>query len=247
MKKNLYAVVFAFTTVCIAIACKHNPEMPVPADSTNNNGGGTGNGNGGSSNSGGDNVDTGICFERDILPIFISNCAKAGCHDAASRQDGFQFTDYNSIISKEFVAGNANATELYEKITEDKPDKIMPPPPSTPLSSEQKDLIRRWINEGAQNSTNCSSGCDSNDFKFSTAVQPILDKSCKGCHSGSAAPKGILLDSYSGTVAAANSGRLLGAIKHLSGYTAMPQGGNKLSDCEILQIEKWINAGTPND
>jgi hypothetical protein len=27
----------------------------------------------------------------------------------------------------------------------------------------------------------------------------------------------------------------------------MPKGGKKLSDCEIKQFEKWINAGAKND
>jgi len=27
----------------------------------------------------------------------------------------------------------------------------------------------------------------------------------------------------------------------------MPQNGNKLSDCNITKIEKWITAGAPNN
>ncbi|MGN6567177.1 MAG: hypothetical protein ACTHJ0_04455, partial [Flavipsychrobacter sp.] len=25
-------------------------------------------------------VDTTVCFQRDVLPIFLSSCAKSGCH-----------------------------------------------------------------------------------------------------------------------------------------------------------------------
>lgn len=231
--------------VCIAaVACRHDKNNPAPANSGNNNNGSNNGGNSGNNNN---NNDTGLCFERDILPIFVSNCAKAGCHDATTQQDGFRFTDYNSIVAKDFVAGNAAATELYEKITEDKPSEIMPPAPATPLTAAQVDLIGRWINEGAKNTTGCGTLCDSNNYAYAANVQPIFDKYCKGCHSGAAAPKGIMLDSYTGVKTAASGGRLLGSIKRSTGYTPMPQGGNKLSDCEMAQVEKWINAGTPNN
>lgn len=234
--------VFGVLLACsiLMIACKHKGNEPVPA--TTNNGGDNGGNNGGNNN-----IDTGICFSRDILPIFVSNCAIPGCHDAVTRTEGFQFTDYNSIVSKKFVAGNANETELYKKITEDKPDDIMPPPPNSPLTSAQIALIRRWINEGAKNTTNCSSPCDTTKFAYAADVQPIFDKYCKGCHSGASAQKGIMLDTYTGAVATLNSGRLLRAINHSAGFTAMPYGGAKLSDCEIKKIEKWAGSGSLNN
>ncbi len=235
MKGIYIKIITVILIVIVFAACKHESQLPTPEIPTNGN------------NGGGSTVDTGICFERDILPIFISNCAKAGCHDAISRQDGYQFTDYNSITSKDFIAGNASATELYEKITEDRTDKIMPPPPNNPLTNEQKELIRRWINEGAENSTNCGTKCDSNNYKFSTAILPMMNKYCVGCHSGATAPRGIVLDNYNGVTTEVNNGRLLGAVRHEAGYLQMPQGGNKLSDCEIRQIEKWIVAGALND
>lgn len=235
-------------TLMIA-ACKHKGDTPAPATNNtggNNNGGNNG-GNGGNNNGGNNNVDTGICFTRDILPIFVSNCAVPGCHDALTKSEGFQFTDYNSIVSKEFVPGNADATELYEKITEDKADKIMPPPPNSPLTSAQITLIRRWINEGAKNTTGCSSPCDTSKFTYAAEIQPIFDKYCKGCHSGASAQRGIMLDTYAGASATVSTGRLLGAIRHQAGFIAMPYGTAKMSDCEIRKIEKWVEAGAPNN
>lgn len=239
MKRSYVSLAFAVLCTVVVLACQHKGNNPAPATTTGNNNGGN--------NGGGSNVDTGICFTRDILPIFVSNCAKAGCHDAISKMEGYQFTDYNTIVAKNFVAGNANATELYEKITEDKPDKIMPPLPSSPLTAAQIALIRRWINEGAKNTSNCGTLCDTNKIAYATNIQPIFDKYCKGCHSGGAAPKGILLDTYVGVTAAANSSSLLGAMKHSAGFTPMPQGGAKLSNCEIRQVEKWIEAGKLNN
>lgn len=240
MKRCLVYFGFSILTIILIGACQHKYNGPIPnmTDTSATNVIDT---------TGNSTVDTGICFTRDILPIFISNCAKAGCHDAQTRAEGYQLTDYNSIVSKKFVPGNANATEIYEKITEDKPKDVMPPLPAAPLTAEQKLLIERWINEGAKNTTNCSSPCDTNKFKFGNDIQPIMDKYCKGCHTGASAPLGIMLDSYNGVSAIANNGKLVGSITHQAGFVAMPQGGSKLSDCEIKKVEKWIESGTLNN
>jgi hypothetical protein len=39
-----------------------------------------------------------ICFERDVLPIFVSNCAMSGCHVLIPRKDGVILTDCKNII-----------------------------------------------------------------------------------------------------------------------------------------------------
>jgi hypothetical protein len=195
----------------------------------------------------GDEIDTALCFERDILPIFITNCARSGCHDAASRQEGYEFTSYATITSKKFTAGDPDETELFEKITEHDADKIMPPPPFSPLTNAQVNLVRRWIIIGAPNTTGCKSGCDSAKYSFAADIQPILNQNCRGCHSSAAPSGGIALDSHVGVSAVASNGRLLGAIRHEGGFTAMPQGGAKLSACKIKQVEKWVANGALND
>jgi cytochrome c553 len=90
-----------------------------------------------------------------------------------------------------------------------------------------------------------TSSCDTTTVTFSGEIQPILTASCVGCHSVNNPSGGYALDSHSGVVAA--QGRLLGSIKHSSGFSAMPQNAPKLGDCQITQIEKWITAGTPNN
>ncbi len=199
-------------------------------------------------NTGNDVPDTSLCFERDVLPIFTSNCAMSGCHDAATAKDGYVFTSYATITAKKFTPGDPEDTELYEKITEDDPDDIMPPPPRQPLTAGQIAVIYDWINRGAPNSSGCApAGCDTAVFTYSGAVQPILQNNCTGCHSGPAPSGGIALNTHAGAAAAASSGRLLGAVRHTAGFSPMPQGGARLSNCRIRQIEKWIAAGTPNN
>ena len=38
----------------------------------------------------------------------------------------------------------------------------------------------------------------------------------------------------------------MGAITHATGFIPMPNGGGKLADCEISQLQKWIDNGALN-
>ena len=103
--------------------------------------------------------------------------------------------------------------------------------------------------EGAKN-TDCdinAGGCDSTKFGYANAVAVIIDKNCKGCHNAVTASGGVMLDNYNSVQTVALDGRLKGVINHTTGYWPMPRGGNKLSDCNIWQIEKWIAEGAPNN
>ncbi|MGV3539819.1 MAG: c-type cytochrome [Rufibacter sp.] len=89
--------------------------------------------------------------------------------------------------------------------------------------------------------------CDTNNVTFSGTVAGILNSNCTSCHNASLANGGVTLDTYAGAKIPAQSGKLLGVINHASGYPAMPQGGAKLSDCNIAKIKKWVDAGAPNN
>ena len=45
-------------------------------------------------------IDTGICFKRDILPIFNSNCAVSGCHNKTKAEEGYILDSYQNIVRK---------------------------------------------------------------------------------------------------------------------------------------------------
>lgn len=95
-----------------------------------------------------------------------------------------------------------------------------------------------------------STTCDLSNVTFSSTVKPILQASCLSCHSNSKAASsgaGIKLENYADVVASAGNGQLMGAINHSNGYVAMPQGGGKLTDCEISKIQKWIDNGKLNN
>lgn len=194
-------------------------------------------------------TDKEICFETQILPIFQSSCAYTGCHDAATSANGYNFTSYANIMASgsAIKPNDPGDSKVIRYITEDDEDKIMPPPPNAPLSPEQISILTQWINEGAKNTVNCASSCDSLAFKFNTDVLPLLQTHCTGCHSGSNPDAGINLSNHSGVSLVANNGRLFGSVNHAAGFSPMPKNSPKLNACEILKIKNWIDNGAAND
>lgn len=95
-----------------------------------------------------------------------------------------------------------------------------------------------------------STSCDLTNVTFAATVTPILQASCFSCHSNSNAANsggGIKVQNYADVLTIVKNGKLMGAVNHSSGYQAMPKGGGKLTDCEINQLQKWIDNGTLNN
>ncbi len=182
-----------------------------------------------------------ICFERDILPIFVSNCAMSGCHDANTKAEGYNLSNYSSIMKDGIKPGNPADSEIWEVID----DGSMPP--KGKLTSLQRSYIKTWIAAGAKNGINCFVDCDSNVFSYSAGVSKIMSQ-CTGCHSGTNPSGKIDLSNVAGVKSVALSGKLVGSVQQLSGYVSMPPYGSpKLTNCQITQIQKWINNGCQND
>lgn len=244
-------LVTASVIFCIVLfACKHTPpEQPIipPGSGGGTGGGGTGGGTGSAV----------VCFESEILPLFISNCAKSGCHDAITRREGYVLDSYDNLFKKDgkferdnIIPGKPEDSELFEVLNKTG-DKRMPKAPNQPLTTTQKNLIARWISEGAKNTTNCNISCNPNQFSFAANIQPILQNYCTGCHSGTSPASGINLTTYAGVQAVAANGinsRLYGTVAHLPGFSPMPKGAAaKIPDCNIEQIRKWVIGGAPNN
>lgn len=190
--------------------------------------------------------DPSICFERDILPLFVSNCAKSGCHNAQSHEDGYVLESYATIMKKGIVPGNIAGSKIWESITTNSGEEGKMPLNAPELTSAQLDLIKRWIVAGATDSGACGNTCDSNNYTYTNAIRPLMQTYCVGCHSSVSSAGGSLND-YTSVKNAAVNGRMIGSISHLSGYNPMPTGGMKLSDCQITQVKKWVAAGALNN
>jgi mono/diheme cytochrome c family protein len=99
---------------------------------------------------------------------------------------------------------------------------------------------------------NGSAPCDTTNVTYSGTVFPIIQANCIGCHSGAAPQGNVLLEDYNsisaaGQIPEGQYGSLYGVISHASGNSPMPKNGNKLPDCDIQKIKKWIDDGTPNN
>jgi len=195
-----------------------------------------------------------IYFEMDVLPIFASSCGYPGmgCHDVTAaegvRLDGYEYVMTSDVIEP----GDPEHSELYEKITDEDEEDRMPPSPYLTLSAAQKEIIRKWIAQGAQN-LYCDEMCDTVNVTFSGTIWPsIIQKHCFNCHNGANASGGIHLENYNQVAAqaqipAGQPGSLFGAVTYASGNSAMPKNQAPLSECKIAQIRIWIDDGTPDN
>ena len=185
----------------------------------------------------------GLCFNQDILPILVSYCSKSGCHDAATHQGDVFLSSYNGVMSTAGVSpGNPNSSRLYTILIEPEPGNRMPPQSSPHLSSNEINLIRQWIAEGATNDNSCTA-CDTTNVTYSGTVSPVINTSCVGCHSGTNPSGGISLGSYNDVHSRID---LIWTAINPGAPKPMPPSGS-LSACKIKQIRIWRNAGSPNN
>lgn len=190
-----------------------------------------------------------VYFSLQILPILVSNCAMDNCHSNNNPEEGVNLTSYSKVMATADIKPGQLKGDLWEAINETDPKKRMPVPPRSPLSTEQLELIRKWIQQGALDKT-CdadANGCSTINMSFAQHIMPLLKNVCTGCHSGSSASGNINLSTFEGVSVVAANGRLTGAIKKRPGYTAMPPAGNALSPCNVDKIEAWIAQGIKNN
>ena len=191
-----------------------------------------------------------VYFNEQILPILASNCAKSGCHDVTTHEKEIILNSYENVMKDQLIRPyDLNGSRIYEVITENDADDVMPPPPNQKLTTAQIALIAKWILQGAKDTT-CTevvSTCDTSAVSYAGFIAPLLTTFCTGCHSGSAPSGGITLNTYSAVQSVALSGRLVGAVNWAPGYRPMPQGSPKLSDCRIAKIKAWVNDGAANN
>ncbi|HEV3342411.1 MAG TPA: PSD1 and planctomycete cytochrome C domain-containing protein [Pirellulales bacterium] len=92
-----------------------------------------------------------VNYSQQIKPILAGRCYACHGPDAAQRKADLELHVRDKAIREAIVPGKADASPLIERITSPNPDEHMPPPDSKklPLTSEEIELVKRWINEGA--------------------------------------------------------------------------------------------------
>src|SRR5262245_583682 len=93
-----------------------------------------------------------VDFAKQIQPILRQNCVK--CHGPEKQKGKLRLDSKEAAMKggKEgvvIVAGDADKSELYRRITLPKGNDDIMPNEGDPLSKEQTDLVRAWINQGA--------------------------------------------------------------------------------------------------
>jgi hypothetical protein len=91
-----------------------------------------------------------LSYDRDIRPILADKCFRCHGPDSEARQAELRLDTREGLLEHVVVPGQPKESELVARIFSDDDDVRMPPPESRlSLSAEQKELLRRWISEGA--------------------------------------------------------------------------------------------------
>ncbi|MBS0265210.1 MAG: PSD1 domain-containing protein [Planctomycetes bacterium] len=97
-----------------------------------------------------------VSYARDILPILSANCYACHGPDDHDRQAELRLDDEQAVRQRKgsgfpIVPGKPDESLVIARITSADPDLVMPPRSSRrQLTPEQKELLRRWVAEGAK-------------------------------------------------------------------------------------------------
>src|SRR6476619_5749178 len=88
-------------------------------------------------------------FVRDVQPLFKAHCI--GCHGPKQQKNGFRLDRRRDAlrggVANQIAPGNSSASHLYFRLLGERHDVQMPP--DGPLSAEQINVIKAWIDQGA--------------------------------------------------------------------------------------------------
>ena len=96
-----------------------------------------------------------LSFNRDVRPILSENCYHCHGPDAANRKGRRRLNTFDGATAERngiraIVPGNSGASEVWQRIISREDDEVMPPRDSyLALTKAQKEILRRWIDEGA--------------------------------------------------------------------------------------------------
>jgi Protein of unknown function (DUF1553)/Protein of unknown function (DUF1549)/Planctomycete cytochrome C len=94
-----------------------------------------------------------VDFSRQIRPLLAKQCFS--CHGPDKQESGVALHDFAKATSeadsghKAIVPGSIEASEILRRITSNDPSQRMPPE-GPGLSKQQTELIRKWIQSGAE-------------------------------------------------------------------------------------------------
>ena len=92
-----------------------------------------------------------IEFNRDVQPILSDNCFYCHGNDPKHREAKLRLDIREEAVKAEaFIPGKAAKSELVSRILTADEDDLMPPPDShKKLTQRQKEILKKWIDQGA--------------------------------------------------------------------------------------------------
>jgi Protein of unknown function (DUF1553)/Protein of unknown function (DUF1549)/Planctomycete cytochrome C len=92
-----------------------------------------------------------IAFNRDVRPILSDNCFFCHGPDKNHREADLRLDIREEAVDRAFVMGKPNESVLIERIHSDDAELVMPPLSShKKLTTKQKDILKQWIEQGAE-------------------------------------------------------------------------------------------------
>lgn len=223
-----------------------------------------------------------VDFASHVLPIFQERCVE--CHRAPFDKNGrtikpkagLQLDSYEMALKgnldgPSIVPGNSAESYLVELISLTEDDADVMPPKGGPLSPEQIDVVKRWIDEGAKPSAGEAGAAagggalpaPGQPIDFAKHLFPVVKERCLDCHGEpyvkngrTINPKaGLRLDTYENIIKGTLDGPVVvpGNIAESTLYILvdpeeadvdiMPPKGDPLTPEQIEVFKRWILEG----
>lgn len=97
-----------------------------------------------------------VQYNRDVLPILAENCFQCHGFDKGTREADLRLDLRPGAIAEReggpaILPGKPVESTVWERVTSDDETLVMPPPKTgRKLTEKQREILRRWIEEGAE-------------------------------------------------------------------------------------------------
>ena len=216
-----------------------------------------------------------IDFTNHVLPILEDRCLN--CHNEPYDKNGrtiqpkaglalntYELVMKGNLDNTVVTAGDVADSYLHEVLTLDEDDDMFMPPKGGPLTAEQIDIIKRWIEEGAKpKGSGGGVAVAGAGISFHDHIFPILEDRCLDCHGEpyvkngrTIHPKaGLALNTYEFVLKGNLDGPIIDRGDHEEStlYVVMtldpddselmPPKGEPLTEDEISLFKQWIDEG----
>jgi cytochrome c553 len=102
--------------------------------------------------SGAEGAEAKLQYNRDVRPILSAACLACHGPDSASREADLRLDQRDAAIEMAAITpGDPDGSEMIRRILSDDESEVMPPPElKRPLTDEQKEILVRWVRQGAE-------------------------------------------------------------------------------------------------